>query len=340
MTRGLALGLERHSFYRIHRIDCLVRQWEYPNVPKLSRWLEVSTRTIERDIEFLRDSLGAPLKYDAKRRGYYYTQSDFALPPVKLTDGELITLYLGQKLLSQYQGTSFENDLIKAFTKIRTFLPDQVEIDFAHLDDFLSFDVKPVRGQECQVALAFQQIARCLKNKKTVNVTYYTASRDAISTRKIDPYHLRCYKGAWYLIGYCHNRQEVRTFALDRIRKLDVTKRHFQRQPEFSLDDYLRYSLGIERGLKPDQVVIWFDAHSARFVKERVWHPTQELVAQEDGSILFKAVLSGLGEVKRWVLSYGSRAQVIKPAHLRAEIAEEATALAAAYTAFPPPLPT
>lgn len=335
MTQGLALGLERHSFYRIHRIDHLIRQSAYPNVPKLSRWLEVSTRTIERDIEFLRDSLGAPLKYDAKRRGYYYTQSDFSLPCVKLTAGELVTLYLGQKLLSQYRGTTFEASIINAFTKIRTFLPEEVEIDFANLDEFLSFNVKPLRGEERQVAATFHEIAQALRDQETVKITYYTASRDAVSTRKVDPYHLRCHEGAWYIIGYCHRRHEVRTFALDRVQKLAHTRRHFDLQPGFSLNDYLSHSLGIERGRKPHEVVILFDPEGARWVRERLWHTTQELIPQEDGSLVFKAVLSGLGEVKRWVLSYGVHAQVIAPTHLRDEIAQEAAALALQYDSVP-----
>lgn len=331
MSQGLALGLERHSFYRIHRIDYLIRQSAYPNVPKLSRRLEVSTRTIERDIEFLRDSLGAPLKYDPKRRGYYYTRSDFSLPSVKLTAGELVTLYLGQKLLSQYKGTAFETSIIRAFTKIRTFLPEEVEIDFANLDEFLSFDVKPLRGEEHHVAETFQEIARALKDHETIKITYYTASRDAESSRLVDPYHLRCHEGAWYLIGYCHRRCEVRTFALDRVRKLKHTKRQFKVQPGFSLEEYLGHSLGIERGRELHEVVVWFDAEAARWVKERMWHPTQEIIFQDDGSLVFKAFLSGLGEVKRWVLGYGVHAKVLSPIQLREEIAEEAAALAALY---------
>ncbi|HHV08458.1 MAG TPA: WYL domain-containing protein [Firmicutes bacterium] len=331
MTQGLALGFERHSLYRIHRIDHLIRQSAYPNVPKLSRWLEVSTRTVERDIEFLRDSLGAPLKYDAKRRGYYYTRLDFSLPNVKLTAGELITLYLGQKLLAQYKGTSFEANIIHAFTKIRTFLPEEVGIDFDDLDEFLSFDITPLRGEEQQVARIFQQLTEALSERETVKIEYYTASRDVETTRLVNPYHLRCHKGAWYLIGYCHRRQEVRTFALDRIRSLKHTRRKFKIQSDFSLEEYLGSSLGIERGRKLHEVVIRFDAQVARWVKEREWHSSQEIVAEEDGSLLFKAALSGLGEVKRWVLGYGIHAEVLSPLQLREEIAKEAAALAARY---------
>ncbi len=331
MLHELTMGMERHSLYRIHRIDQLIRQSVYPNVPKLSRWLEVSTRTIERDIEFLRDSLGAPLKYDPKRRGYYYTRLDFSLPTVKLTAGELVTLYLGQKLLAQYQGTPFESSIIRAFAKIKTFLPEEVEVDFANLDEFLSFDVKPLRGEEQQVAHTFQQITAALRDHETVKITYYTASRDSENTRLVDPYHLRCYQGAWYLIGYCHRRCEVRTFALDRIRKLKPVRRYFRVPPDFSLEEYLGHSLGIERGRQLYQIEIHFDAEAARWVKERVWHPSQEIILQEDGSLLLKLVLSGLGEVKRWVLGFGAHAEVLSPPELREEIAKEAACLAAKY---------
>ncbi|MGI6129373.1 MAG: helix-turn-helix transcriptional regulator [bacterium] len=332
MSQGLALGgMERHSFYRIHRIDQLIRQSIYPNVPKLSKWLEVSTRTIERDIEFMRDSLGAPVKYDRKRRGYYYTRLDFSLPKARLTAGEMVTLYLGQKLLAQYRGTPFESSIVHAFAKIKTFLPEEVDMDFADLDEFLSFNVKPLRGEEQQVARMFQGVASALRDQKTISITYYTASRDTKSTRLVDPYHLRCHEGAWYLIAYCHQRKEVRIFALDRIRHLKPTRSRFRIQSDFSLDKYLGHSLGIERGLEPYEVVIRFDAEVTRWVKERIWHPSQETILQEDGSLLLKAVLSGLGEVKRWVLGFGAHAEVLAPPKLRQEIAQEAAALIAQY---------
>lgn len=331
MPHDLALKVERHSLFRLHKIDQLIRQKNYPNVPLMSRALEVSTRTIERDLEFLRDSLGAPLKYDSRRRGYFYTDDNFSLLRLKLTEGELVALYLGQKLLAQYKGTPYEAGIIQAFAKIRTFLPESVEVDFAELDEFLSFAVEPLRGEEEAMAARFREVAEAIRERETLDITYYTASRDAESRRLVDPYHLRCHHGAWYLIAYCHTRQEVRIFALDRVRALCRTGQHFEIPSGFSLEEYLAHSLGIERGRELRRAVIRFDAEQARWVRERQWHPSQELEPQSDGSLLLKVTVSGLGELKRWVLGFGCHAEVLEPVELREDLAREAACLAEKY---------
>lgn len=331
MRQTSALDIERHSLFRLHKIDQLIRQKTYPNVPVLSRYLEVSTRTIERDLEFLRDRLGAPLKYDPKRRGYFYTHDGFSLPRLKLTEGELVALYLGHKLLSQYKGTPYEAAIAQAFAKLRMFLPDSVEVDFAEVDGFLSFAVEPLRGDEEVMAARFQEVVQAIHEHETLDITYYTASRNAQTERLVDPYHLRSYHGAWYLIAYCHSRREVRIFALDRVRSLRRTGRHFKLPAGFSLEEYLGYSLGIERGQKPREVVIRFDAEQARWVRERQWHPSQKLTPLPDGSLLFKVTVSGLGEVKRWVLGFGCHAEVLAPEELRQAVAREVAELADKY---------
>ncbi|NLY49448.1 MAG: WYL domain-containing protein [Firmicutes bacterium] len=336
MARGMTLSnTQRSSLFRLYKIDQFIRSGLYPNVPSLSSSLEVSTRTIERDIEFLRDSLGAPLKYDAKRRGYFYTSDEFSLPRLKLTEGELVALYLGQKLLTQYKGTPYEAGIIRALAKIKTFLPENVEVDFAEIDSFLSFDVEPPRGEGEYLVAAFQAVVSAIQDRESLDVTYYTASRDAVSQRRIDPYHLRYHQGAWYLIAYCHTRCEVRIFALDRVRSLNRTGKHFEPQPDFSLEDYLYHSLGIERGRYPCQVVIRFDVEQSRWVQERLWHPSQELEQLEDGTVLLKLTLSGLGEAKRWVLGFGRHAEVLEPAKLREELKHETAYMAAVYADQP-----
>ncbi|HHY92115.1 MAG TPA: WYL domain-containing transcriptional regulator [Firmicutes bacterium] len=335
MPESQALNIERHSLFRLHRIDQLIRQLRYPNVPELSRDLEVSTRTIERDLEFLRDRLGAPLKYDFKRRGYYYTDDGFVMPRLKLTEGEVVALYLGQKLLSQYKGTPYEPAIVQAFAKIQTFLPDSVEVDLDEVDGFLSFAVEPLRGEEEVLAARFQEVVRAIQERESLDITYYTASRNAESQRRVDPYHLRCHHGAWYLIAYCHTRKEVRIFALDRVQSLCHTGQHFSPPAGFSLEEYLGHSLGIERGGEPCQVVIRFDAVQARWIRERQWHSSQELAFLPDGSLLFKVTVTGLSEVKRWVLGFGAHAEVLAPEALRQAVAREATQLAQLYAVGP-----
>lgn len=316
-------AFSRSRIARVYEIHQQIRAGKYPNAPKLALVLEVRPRTVERDIELMRDRLGAPLAYDHRRKGYYYLSDNFQLPPLRLTEGEIVTLFLGQQLLSQCAGTTLEGPIRSAFEKVCALMPEGVSVDFETIERAVSFDLEPLRGDEIRVADIFRRLGEAVQNRTTVWLEYYSAYRNQISQRHVDPYHLRYYQGAWYLIGYCHLRKKRRVFALDRIQSFQETQQTFVPIPGFSLQEFLGNSLGIEVGSEPQEVVIRFDSHQARWIKERQWHQSQRLEPQPDGSLLMHLTVSGLGEVKRWVLSFGSHAEVLSPASLRQEIREE-----------------
>lgn len=328
---GGGLGFKFSQFWRLYEIDKQIRSGKFPNTRQLAELLEVKPRTVERDIEHLRDRLGAPIVYDRQKKGYRYLTTDFHLPRFTLTEGEMITLFLAQKVLRLYRGTPFEQDLKSAFEKITAMLPSSVSVDFSLVDQVLSFDVQPVRGQEDLVAGIYRLLMQALEERRTVWVRYYTVSRDQVSERYLDPYHVRYHQGAWYLIAYCHTRAEVRIFALDRIRELKVMEERFEPVNDFSLEEYLGLSMGIERGYGVWEVAIKFTPFQARWIRERKWHASQEMEELDDGSLILKLKVAGLNEVKRWVLSFGKEAEVLAPPELREEIAAELAAMVALY---------
>lgn len=316
-------AFHRVRFARIYYLDQQLRAGKYPNVPTLARELEVQSRTVERDLEHMRDRLGAPIAYDHQRKGFYYTSDSFRLPPLRLTEGEMVALFLGQKLLSQCAGTPLEAPVRSAFEKVCTLLPAGISVDFGTLEQAISFNVEPLRGDERQVAEIYHRLAGAIQDKTTVWIRYYSVTRNAFSERHVDPYHLRYFHGAWYLIAFCQWRKQVRVFAIDRIHELRETNETFTPRPDFSLQDFLGGSLGIEVGEHPQEVAIRFDSHQARWIRERQWHSSQTLDPQPDGSLILRLTVSGLGEVKRWVLSFGSHAEVLSPETLREEVSQE-----------------
>lgn len=321
----------RNTLRRIYQIDSLIRNGRFPNVPELARRLETSTRTVEKDIEYLKNYFLAPLRYNPHRRGYYYTEQNFMLPQINFTEGEIVALFLGQKLLSRYRGTPYEEAIRFAFEKIARLLPEHVSMDLELFDRAVSFDVEPVRGEEQVLLERYNCLITALKERRSVVADYYTAYRNARSRRMIDPYHLLFKQGAWYLIGYCHNRREVLMFALDRMERLESTEQGFVPDPDFSVERYLGDSLSVERGSAPVEVRILFDWHQARWIRERCWHPSQRLEEQPDGAVLLSMTVSGLGEVKRWVLGFGSHAEVLAPAELREEVKRETEEMGRRY---------
>lgn len=321
----------RARFARLYHIHNSLCSKSYPNVPVLTEQLEVSKRTVERDIEYLRDRLGAPILYSHKKRGYYYENCDFQLLPVNLTEGELVALFLGQNLLAQCIGTPLEDYIHSAFEKILTMMQKRISVDWHTIEETISFDVKPLRGDEKKVAQMYGCLATAIGEKNTVWIKYYGAVKDETNERYVDPYHLRYHQGAWYLIGYCHLREAIRIFALDRILDIKRTEKTFVVDPGFLLEEYLEGSLGIEHGEGLHDVTIRFDSHQARWIRERRWHPSQRLEFQDDGSLVLKMTISSLNEVKRWVLGFGGHAEVFEPEELRRSVAEEIKSMKHVY---------
>jgi predicted DNA-binding transcriptional regulator YafY len=132
------------------------------------------------------------------------------------------------------------------------------------------------------------------------------------------------------MIGYCHLRKEIRIFALDRIKMLHQTKVSFEVAEDFDFEEFMRPSFGVYQG-EPVKFRIWFSPEPAGYIKEKIWHDTQEILSQKDGSIVFEAEVAGTEEIKFWVMSWGSKALVLETESLREEIRAESEAVAAKY---------
>lgn len=327
----IKLRVGRSALARIHFIHGAIKAGKYPNVPQLARELEVSTRAVERDIEMMRDLMGAPIVYSYTRKGYYYEDEAYTIPRLRLTEGELVAVFLGERLLSRYKGHPYEEAIRTAYAKIQALFPESTAVDYDEIERAVSFGIEDIRGDESQLLECYQTLQEAISSGRTVRADYYSASRDSRGIRLIDPYHLRFQGGAWYCIGYCHSRKEVRMFALDRFHGLELTEQEFAGNRDFSVDEYLGCSFSLERGEETQEVAVLFDPYAARWVRERKWHESQRLEEQPDGSLILRFTVSGLGEVKRWVLGFGSHAKVLFPPELREEVGRETKKMAEIY---------
>ena len=133
------LPATRPPLERMLRIHQQVQSGKFPNASTLARELEVSTKSIHRDVEFMRDRLGLPLEYDGRRFGYFYTEEVKSFPTLQITEGELIALLVAEKALQQYRGTSFERPIVSALKKMASSLPDTISLNLAEWDQSISF---------------------------------------------------------------------------------------------------------------------------------------------------------------------------------------------------------
>jgi predicted DNA-binding transcriptional regulator YafY len=318
---ALATLHSRPPLERMMRIHQAIASGKYPNATKLAAEIEVVTKTIHRDIEFMRDRLGLPIEYDGRRYGYFYTEEVSSFPTLQITEGELVALLIAEKALQQYRGTNFEKPLVSAFKKMESSLPDTISLNFADWDQSISFRTSAEPILDLGV---FDALAKATAGHRQLELTYRKPGSKQMEKRKVDPYHLANVNGEWFLFGFDHLRKDIRTFVPARIHAIQPTGETFARPQKFSIEKILRDSFGVHSGQGEFRVVIRFDSFAADYIREKRWHPSQELRELKDGGLELHLKLSSLGEIQRWVLGWGGSATVLEPPELVRSVRESA----------------
>jgi predicted DNA-binding transcriptional regulator YafY len=300
----------------------------WPNCRTLAHELEVATKTVMRDLEFMRDRLQLPLEYDEIRHGYHYTSEVSQFPTVTISEGELVALLVARKAIEQYRGSAFEAPLAAAFSKLVAQLPQNVSLHLGDARAAISF--RPF-GPAVSDLEQFRRISAAVLRSVELEFRYRKLSDDAAEPRRLRPYHLACVNNQWYLIGHDPDRNALRTFVVPRMSQVRATKRAFVRPADFSLENYLGGSFGIMAGEGNHRVRVRFDAVGSRLVRERFWHASQTLSERRDGTVELTLQLSSLEEVERWILGWGEHAEVLAPLGLRRRIHQVATGIAARH---------
>jgi len=320
------LAKRRSSFQRLLQIHQEIQTNRYPNVTTLARSLEWSEKTIRRDLEYMRDSLDAPLAYDAHRRGFHYTRTNYQFPTIAVSEGELLGIFLGCQLMRQYRGTELGEHLARLFAKLSHMLPNKLEVNFSDLDRTYATRPAPVEPVEPTI---MQALLQAVRECRRLEILYHTASRDLTQQRQVDPLGFHFVDGECQLIAFCHLREDIRTFSPARIRDLRPTPETFERPADFDLSKYLDEGFRQFRGSGPaQQVTLRFTPTIARHVQHRTYHPTQSTEPQPDGSLLLRIKVNHMQEVKRLALSFGPDCEVLEPASLREEYAVDVRAMA------------
>jgi predicted DNA-binding transcriptional regulator YafY len=315
------MPLSRPPLARMLRIHQAVESGKFPNATTLARELEVSSKSIQRDLEFMRDRLGLPLAYDASRVGYHYTEEVRAFPTMQITEGELAALVIAEKALQQYRGTQFEKPLLSAIRKIEQSLPETISLNLADLDQTISFRT---RAEPILNLKIFDVLATATARRQQLKLTYRKPGRKHTEPRLVDPYHLANINGEWFLFAWDHARKDIRTFVPARVQSAQPTGQTFARSQKFSLEARLRDSFGVHSGHGEHRVVLRFNARAADYVREKKWHASQQLRELRNGGVELRLKLSSLMEVQRWVLSWGGDALVVKPRELAMSVRDAA----------------
>ena len=311
--------MSRH-LERLLELDRLIRLSERHTANTLAEALEVSERTVRNDLDFMRDRYNAPIASD-RQKGYFYSDPNWRLDGIPLTKGELFALTLGARMLQSYSGSAYEPELKSAIEQLSRRIPEQTWVD---LQGLAGDRVMIREGAELNLdPEIWHKLEIACQQKRSIQMSYYTAGRNANSDRQFDPYVLHFSRSNPYVTGFCHLRKEARWFRVDRIKSIEVLDLTFEIDPTFDAKEHFAMAFQHEVGGIPTQISIWFDAATAPFIRERRWHPTQQLDENSDGSLILNFVARGLNEVKRWILFYGKGAKAIAPPELVEMVRDE-----------------
>lgn len=280
-------------------------------------------RTLRRDLAAL-EAAGFPLVTERVDGGtrWKLMEGSRHVPALNFSPTELMALSLGRHLMKPLEGTQIQASLSSALNKAAGALPPQARDYLRQLQDLLAVRLGPHKryGRHRQT---IDRLTRAIAERRTVQMRYYSASRNRTTRREVEPYQLVYASGALYLLANDYLRREVRTFAVERIRSLTLTDHPYQLPLGFDVSTYLQDALVVMHG-RPITVELLFDKSTAAWVKDRLWHPSQHLTRLKDGRLKMALRVADTPELVGWILSFGSGVQVVRPPELRQKVREEA----------------
>jgi proteasome accessory factor B len=289
----------------------------YPNCSALAVEFEVSPKTVQRDIDFMRDQMLLPIDYDQMRHGFRYTKPVGQFPMLTVSAGELVALLVAQKAVEQYRGTAFEKPLRTAFGKLASSMEGETRVSIQALGEAVSFRPSGVPVAELR---AFETLAEAVMDGRIVEFDYRSMRARTTERRRVEPYHLSCIDNQWYLIAFDQVRGARRTFALSRLTRVKALKRTFRKPPSFSASAMLAHSFSAFEAAQAAVVRLRFDPLGARLVGERRWHRTQKMQPLPDGGAELTMKVGLAPDLTKWLLGWGPHVRILEPASLRDEV--------------------
>jgi predicted DNA-binding transcriptional regulator YafY len=319
---GDRLYLERFVWF-----DSQVRTGRWPNARRLADQFECSVKTAQRTIETFRDRFGAPLEYDASRRGYCYEDPEYRLPVTRLSEGELLALLVSRKLLADAAAGSLGDELGRVAARLGRLLAQHVS---SLLDPETAFSFRWTAVTPCSGDV-FTKVVSALTTCRPLSFCYYSPHADACTLRTVEPHHLLNYQGAWHLVAWCRLRGDWRDFVLARVSQCEIEADPFPRRDRQQWMPFLETTFGIFHGGEPFEATIRFSQSVARWARGQTWHSAQRFSETDGGELDLILPVSHETEILMEILRYGSKVEVLAPNWLRRRVREEIEAMMKKY---------
>ena len=317
--------------HRLLRLITLLQGGRNYSAADLARELEISKRTVYRDLNML-ELAHIPYYFDPDTGGYRIS-GHFFLPPINLTLAEALSMLAMTGRIEGARNVPLLGHGTRAAVKLEGSLPRSIRGYVGSVLDKMTISLGPLADHE-GLDSTFDTLSRAIVNRCICMLSYHSLYEQETIRLTVKPLKLLFMGRAWYLIAYSQRHRETRTFKLSRIEEIVLTSRVFTKPRDVDLDSYFGNAWSMIPEGREHRVHLRFAPKVATNVSEVRWHRTQETELRPDGWLDYRVTVDGLGEITWWILGYGDQVEVMAPASLRKIVVTIAKSVLSKYGAL------
>lgn len=304
---------------RIYRIDQLLNDRKIVSFQELLDRLEVSPATLKRDLAYMRDRLNAPIVYDKEQNGYRFESNseNYALPGLWFSPEEIYALLTMQHLLSNLDSDGLLSKHVKPLQSRLLAMLEDSDGSFEEIQKRVKIEKMGSRKYDLE---HFQEIGLALVKRKRLVIEYQSRSKDENTQREISPQRMIYYRDNWYVDGWCHARNALRSFSVDAIKKAEILETKADDIDDNELNAELGSGYGIFAGKEVKWALLRFSPERSKWVASEKWHPDQKGICLQDGSYELEVPYSDNRELLMDIMKHGSEVELISPQNLIFEL--------------------
>lgn len=316
---------------RFYQIDQLLQGGRAVPIERFLETLAISRATFKRDLEYMRDRLNAPIEWDRFEGGYRYAEPNggpaFALPGLWFNASEVHALLMMQQLLADLQPGLLEAQVRPLQARLRALLGSA---DHSAEEVERRFRLASAARRTLAVR-HFEAVASATLRRRRLRIAHYSRQTDETTERTVSPQQLVFYRDNWYLLAWCHLREDIRSFAVDAIVAATPEEAEAREVAREALAEVMESGYGIFAGREVTWATLRFAPERARWVSAEVWHPQQRGRFDEARRWVLELPYSDPRELLMDVLKHGASVEVLAPDSLRQRVAVELGAAIATY---------
>jgi predicted DNA-binding transcriptional regulator YafY len=320
---------DRPLWRRLQTIHHEIKEGRHPNTSSLSATLGVSSKTVQRDLDYLRDELDAPIVFVREENGYAYAREDYVLPFLPVDGQDLFSIGIAAQVLALLGGTPIARSLRSCYERLARLMPPAVRLRPEIVRERLALRAaafRPVREE------TWQAVSEALQKGLALSIRYHRPGEGPGEPRIVCPYAFVLAGRDWMVLAEDRAAMQIKNFYLARIEDARLTAERYAIPRSFDAGEFFRHTFGLFVGKGPPfRFRVRFSPEASDEVRELIWHPRQKIETGPAGEAILELPAESLREARRFVLSYGRQAEALSPPELVAELREEASELFQIY---------